>query len=139
MGEARLTAALARVRERREGVLMPYLTAGDPNLDASLAICRAAIAGGADVLELGLPFSDPLADGPVVQAAGQRALQSGATVAGVMDLIAKIRAESEVPIVLLTYVNPVLRRGLERFCQEMAAAGLDGLVIPDLPDRKSVV
>lgn len=137
MGEARLTAALSAVRQRGDGVLMPYLTAGDPDLETSFAICRAVLAGGADVLELGLPFSDPLADGPVVQAAGQRALQAGATIDGVLQLIARLRAVSETPIVLLTYVNPVLRRSPERFCREMAEAGLDGLVIPDLPPEEA--
>lgn len=133
MGEARLTAALAALRQRGEGALMPYLTAGDPDLETSLALCRAAIFGGADILELGLPFSDPLADGPVVQAAGQRALRSGTTIDGVLRLIAALRAESETPLVLLTYINPILRRGADRFCREMAEAGLDGLVIPDMP------
>jgi len=126
-----------RKKEHRPG-LIAYLTAGDPDLDTSLAVAQKLAAAGADVIELGLPFSDPLADGPVLQAAAQRALDAGVTTAGVFELARRLRAslassrDSGVPVVLLTYYNPVYQQGLENFCRQAADCGIDALVVPDL-------
>jgi tryptophan synthase alpha chain len=128
-GVDRIAAAFAGARGR--AALMPYLMGGFPDLDASLAIGEAYADGGADLVELGVPFSDPLADGPVIHAAGTRALASGATVAAVIELG---RALSErVPVVLMCYANPILARGLERFTAEVAEQGISGLIVPDVP------
>ena len=110
-----------------------YITAGDPSLDATASIAAALERSGVDILELGIPFSDPLADGPTIQAASGRALAAGATVAGVLETIRVIRKTSQIPIVLFTYLNPVYIYGFERFHADAAAAGADGLLILDLP------
>ena len=117
--------------------LVAYLTAGDPSLDATRKIVLAAAEAGADVIELGVPFSDPLADGPVIQRASERALAGGATLAGVLDLVRAIRTASPVPLVLFSYFNPVLQMGLERFAGEAQAAGADGVLITDLTAEDS--
>ena len=125
---------------RREGraALMPYMTAGDPSIDWTERLIDAVIESGADMIELGMPYSDPLADGPTVQAAGQRALASGTTIDSVFDLARRMRARhQEVPLALLIYYNCIFRRGIERFASEAAAAGFDGLIVPDLPPDES--
>ena len=112
---------------------MVYLTAGDPSLDASRAIALAAIDAGADVIELGVPFSDPLADGPVIQRASERAVERGTRLADVLKLAAEIRAERpKAGLVIFSYLNPILRYGLPRFATEAAAAGVDGVLATDL-------
>jgi tryptophan synthase alpha chain len=110
-----------------------YITAGDPDLARTEGILRALERGGADVLEVGVPFSDPLADGPVIQRATERALASGTTLAGVLDMIGGLRADVRAPIVLFSYVNPILRFGLERFAARAQDAGVDGVLVLDLP------
>jgi tryptophan synthase alpha chain len=110
-----------------------YITAGDPNLKSTPALVAALEQSGVDIVELGIPFSDPLADGATIQAASGRALDAGATVAGVLDAVREIRRSSEVPIVLFTYLNPVYVYGFDRFHADAAAAGADGLLILDLP------
>jgi tryptophan synthase alpha chain len=128
-GIARIAAAFAATDGR--AAFMPYLMGGFPDLEASRAIGEAYADGGADLVELGVPFSDPLADGPVIHAAGTRALAGGATVPAVLELG---RALSErVPVILMCYANLVLARGVERFADELARAGISGLVVPDLP------
>jgi tryptophan synthase alpha chain len=117
--------------------LVAYLTAGDPTLDASEKIILAAAEAGADVIELGVPFSDPVADGPVIQRASERALQSGTTLAGVLDLARSLRARTEVPLVLFSYFNPLLQMGLEKFAQAANAAGIDGVLVTDLTPEES--
>jgi tryptophan synthase alpha chain len=112
---------------------MPFLMAGDPSLQITAEALLALQRGGADLIELGIPYSDPLADGPVIQAAAARALAAGTTPSRVLDLLASLRGRLQVPVVLFTYSNPLLNRGMERFCQEAAAAGAAGLVVPDLP------
>jgi tryptophan synthase alpha chain len=114
-----------------------YLTAGDPTLEASEKIVLAAVEAGADVIELGMPFSDPVADGPTIQRASERALQSGTTLAGVLDLAHRIRARSDVPLVLFSYFNPILQMGLETFAQTAAGAGVDGVLATDLTPEES--
>jgi tryptophan synthase alpha chain len=117
-------------RERHKG-LIAYLTAGDPSPDRTPALVEALVRGGADLIELGVPFSDPIADGPVIQAAGERALKAGTTLRRVLEVAAEIRAKSEVPLLLFTYLNPVVRYGLERLARDAAAAGIDGCLLTD--------
>jgi tryptophan synthase alpha chain len=123
----------ARVRQRGRGGLVTYLTAGDPDRDRSAALLRAVADGGADVLEVGVPFSDPLADGPVIQRATERALAAGMTLTGTLELIERVRRQLNAPIVLFTYANPVLRMGVDAFARRAAAAGVDGVLILDYP------
>ena len=122
--------------EGRKG-LVGYLTAGDPDLERSQKDIADAIAGGVDVLELGVPFSDPTADGPTIQAAAQRSLAAGTTLAGVLGLVRNIRAESEVPIILFGYTNPFFRYGYEAVCRDAAEAGADGFLIVDMPHEEA--
>jgi tryptophan synthase alpha chain len=117
---------------------MPYAVMGYPTPDASLQIVEALVEAGADVLELGVPFSDPLADGPTIQAATQRALDNGVTVAGCLEMVARLRARGvRTPALLMGYVNPVLAYGACRFATDSAAAGVDGFIIPDLPPEEA--
>jgi tryptophan synthase alpha chain len=129
----RFEATFKALAEANRKGLVGYLTAGDPDLATSEANIRTAIEGGLDVLELGVPFSDPTADGPTIQAAAFRALQGGITVAQVLELVARLRADYPIPIVLFGYANPLLNYGYEAFCRDAAAAGADGLLVVDLP------
>ncbi|MGI6082051.1 MAG: tryptophan synthase subunit alpha [Limnochordia bacterium] len=133
----RLDECFRKLKDERRKALMPYLTAGDPDLDVSLDLAVACEQGGADLLELGIPFSDPLADGPIVQEAVQRSLDSGTTFAGILELTRRIRRVSEIPVVFLAYYNSVHCRGEAQFVQACANAGADGLVIPDLPPEEA--
>ena len=117
-------------RENRKGFIA-YLTAGDPTPDHTPGLVEALVRGGADLIELGVPFSDPIADGPVIQRAGERALKAGTTLASVLEIARKIRETSEVPLLLFTYLNPVLRYGLDRLGADAAAAGIDGCLLTD--------
>jgi tryptophan synthase alpha chain len=117
--------------------LVAFLTAGDPSLAVSESLALALGGAGADVIELGVPFSDPVADGPVIQRSSERALRAGTTLAGVLDLAAAIRRKSDVALVLFSYYNPVLQMGLERFAERAAAAGIDGALITDLTPEES--
>ncbi|MEB3320736.1 MAG: tryptophan synthase subunit alpha [Cyanobium sp.] len=123
----------ARLRAEGRCALMPFLMAGDPDLAATRSTLLALQAAGADLIELGIPYSDPLADGPVIQAAASRALAAGTTPARVLDMLSSLRGELTTPVVLFTYSNPLLNRGMETFCAAAAAAGAAGLVVPDLP------
>ena len=130
----RLADTFARLKARANGPgLVTYITAGDPDLPRTEGILRALERGGADVIEVGVPFSDPLADGPVIQRATERALASGTTLAGVLDMIGRMRAEITAPIVIFSYANPILRLGVERFADQASAAGVDGVLVLDLP------
>ena len=113
--------------------LMPFLMAGDPDLERTRAVLLALQAAGADIIELGIPYSDPLADGPVIQAAASRALASATTPGKVLEMLGSLRGELTIPVILFTYSNPLLNRGMEAFCRAAAAAGAAGLVVPDLP------
>jgi tryptophan synthase alpha chain len=128
----RISKRFRELSEAGELGIVAYITAGDPSLDASEKIVRAAADAGADVIELGVPFSDPVADGPVIQRASERALRGGATLAGVLDLARKIRIHSDVPLVLFSYFNPILQMGIEKFADAAAAAGADGVLATDL-------
>jgi tryptophan synthase alpha chain len=129
----------SRISERFRGLaaagelgLVAYITAGDPSLAASEEIILAAAEAGADVIELGVPFSDPVADGPTIQRASERALKSGTNLTGVIDLIRRLRARTKVPLVLFSYFNPILQMGLDKFAEKASAAGADGVLATDL-------
>jgi tryptophan synthase alpha chain len=117
--------------------LIAYITAGDPSLEASARIVVAAAEAGADIIELGIPFSDPVADGPVIQRASERALRGGTTLAGVLDLVRNLRAQTDVPLVLFSYFNPILQMGLQKFAESAASAGADGVLITDLTPEEA--
>ena len=131
-GEARIIETFARCREEGRAALVGYLTAFDPDRETSLELLRTALAAGVDVLELGVPFSDPAADGPTVQRAMIRAREAGATLAGVLELAAELRRESDAPIVLFSYANPLLQRG-DALGGQLRDAGIDGVLVVDLP------
>jgi tryptophan synthase alpha chain len=138
----RIAKRFAKLRETGELGLVAYITAGDPTLDATSQFVVALAEAGADVIELGVPFSDPLADGPTIQRASERALKSGTNLAGVLELVHRIRrsqsAAGEIPIVLFTYFNPVLQMGLEKFADTAWQAGADGVLVTDLSPEESV-
>ena len=113
--------------------LIPFITAGFPSLDATVPLVLAAERAGAHMVELGMPFSDPLADGPVIQQTSQTALENGATLPWILDTVASIRARSDIPVVLMGYANPLIRMGLDTFLSRAREAGVDGLIVPDLP------
>lgn len=133
----RISKRFAALRESGELGIIAYITAGDPSLDATLKFVLALADAGADVIELGIPFSDPLADGPTIQRASERALKSGTTLVQIIDLVHEIRKSSEVSIVLFSYYNPVLQMGLEKFASTAATAGADGVLITDLTPEES--
>jgi tryptophan synthase alpha chain len=134
---SRIGARFAALRRSGEMGLVAYLTAGDPSLEATEKFVLALAEAGADVIELGVPFSDPVADGPVIQRASERALRSGTTLAGVLALVKSLRAKTEVPLVLFSYFNPVLQMGLEKFGDAAKAAGADGVLITDLTPEEA--
>src|SRR5581483_11326916 len=132
----RIDQKFAGLRARGQKAFIAYISAGDPNLVATRALTLALEKAGVDVLELGLPFSDPLADGIVNQLAAQRALSSGTTTRGLLEAIRKIRRQSDIPIVLYTYLNPILQFGWNEFHRDAAEAGIDGLLLLDLPPEE---
>ncbi len=133
----RIDTAFSNLADAGRKGFVPYITAGDPSAATTVALVRMLEEVGASVVELGVPFSDPLADGVVNQEAAQRALAGGMTLHGVLDVVREIRRSSEVPLVLFTYVNPVLKYGLERFADDASAAGVDGVLAVDLPPEES--
>lgn len=133
----RITRTFADLKLAGRKGLVGYLTAGDPDEAASERNVMEAVQSGLDILELGVPFSDPTADGPVIQAASLRALQGGMTVRRVLGMVARIRKQSEVPVVLFGYANPFLAYGYDRICADAAEAGADGMLIVDLPFEES--
>src|SRR6187397_1460348 len=130
---ARIADAFSRIRDSKQPGLIAYVTAGDPDLARTAEILVSLAQNGADVLEVGIPFSDPLADGPVIQRASERALASGSTLRKALKMIRDTRSRIDAPIVLFTYANPVLRMGEAEFVKEAAAAGVDGVLVLDLP------
>src|SRR3989440_1509647 len=133
----RISKRFAELRASGELGIVAYITAGDPTIDATLKFVLALAEAGADVIELGVPFSDPLADGPTIQRASERALKSGTTLAGVLDLVRRIRQSSQVPLGLFSYYNPILQMGLEKFASAAASAGADGVLATDLTPEES--
>jgi tryptophan synthase alpha chain len=134
---SRIDTTFEQLRARGERALVAYLMAGDPSLPETARLVVEAERRGADVIELGVPFSDPLADGPVIQRAGVRGLAAGTTLARVLEAVADLRARVQVPLVLMTYYNPVLQFGLTAFARAAATVGVDGLIVPDLPHEES--
>lgn len=130
---SRITDCFAALAKRNRAAFIPYITCGDPSLSASVDVVRVIAESGADVIELGVPFSDPIADGPIIQRASFRALSGGASLSRIIDLVADLRGRGlKTPLVLFGYYNPVLRFGPERLAREAAAAGADGLLVADL-------
>jgi tryptophan synthase alpha chain len=130
---SRLSETFARIRANGSPGLVTYITAGDPDLRRTEGIIAALDRAGADILEIGVPFSDPLADGPVIQRATERALASGTTLTQVLDLLARMRSSVQAPFVIFSYANPILRLGAERFADRAREAGVDGVLVLDLP------
>jgi len=127
----------ANSRQAGRGVLVIYVTAGDPSLEETVQIVTTIAEAGADIVELGIPYSDPLADGPTIQAASQRALTAGATIQGVFDCAAQIRQRTSIPLVIMTCYNPILQFGPEAFAREASKVGIDGILASDLPPSEA--
>lgn len=128
----RIPRLFERLRQENRAGLVAYLTAGDPAPERTVSLIAALERGGADLIELGVPFSDPIADGPVIQRGAERALKSGTTLAGVLRIAKEIRRESEIPLLLFTYLNPVMRYGFEKLAHDAVEAGIDGCLLIDL-------
>lgn len=134
---ARIKARFAQLKSENRAAFIPFIMAGDPNLESSLEILRGLPAAGADVIELGMPFTDPMADGPAIQEAGLRALASGQTLRRTLDMVAEFRKnDPDTPIVLMGYFNPIFSHGADRFCADAAEAGVDALILVDLPPEE---
>ena len=134
---SRIAAAFGALQARGRKALIPYVTAGDPYPDATVEIMRAMAQAGADVIELGVPFSDPMADGPVIQKAGERALSKGIGMPQVLGFVREFRARNQTtPVVLMGYANPIERYGIDRFVADAAAAGVDGVLVVDYPPEE---
>jgi tryptophan synthase alpha chain len=134
----RIAARFAKLKAEGRGALMPFLEAYDPDPATSMAILRGMPGAGADLIEIGVPFTDPAADGPTVQKAGQRALKAGGSLAGALAMVRDFRRDDdETPLVLMGYLNPILAYGPERFCQDCRASGVDGLIIVDMPPEEA--
>ncbi len=132
-----ITRAFERARTEGRAAVIPYVMAGYPDLEGAVEVTLALERGGADILEVGMPFSDPLADGPTIQRAATASLAAGTTVASCLGTAGRIREQSSIPLVLMGYYNPVHRYGVERFCRDAASAGVEGLILPDLPPEEA--
>lgn len=134
----RIDRRFARLQADRRKALIPFITAGDPSLEATVPVMHALVEAGADVIELGVPFSDPMADGPTIQRSSERALSRGAGLSFVFDSVRRFRErDGDTPVVLMGYLNPVEIRGAERFAREAVAAGVDGVLLVDLPPEEA--
>ena len=135
---SRIVARFASLRRERRGGLIPFLEAFDPDLATSRAILRGMPAAGADLIEIGMPFTDPMADGPTIQASGKRGLKAGATLAGTLEMVREFRAEDrDTPVILMGYLNPIDSYGPAKFCADAVAAGVDGVIVVDLPPEEA--
>ena len=134
-----VSARFEELRAKGQAALIPFITAGDPNLETTAKALRVLDQNGADMIELGVPYSDPLADGPVIQAAATRALRNGTTLEKVLDVVRNVASDLRSPIILFTYYNPILNMGVAKFLQTIYEAGVRGLVVPDLPLEESHV
>ena len=135
---SRIAARFAALKQAGRGALIPFLEAGDPDLETAAAILRGMPAAGADLIEIGVPFTDPMADGPIIQAAARRGLLAGATMPRTLAMVAEFRQhDQDTPIILMGYLNPVDSYGPARFCADAAAAGVDGLIVVDLPSEEA--
>jgi tryptophan synthase alpha chain len=133
----RIDRVFKKLKAKGEKALIPFITAGDPDLATTRALALEMAARGADILELGVPFSDPLADGPTIQAASLRAMEAGVHLVDVLKLVGELRTRTQIPIILMGYYNPMLQYGLERTATEAAVQGVDGFIIPDLPPEEA--
>lgn len=133
----RISEKFAELQAGGRKALISFITAGDPDLEKTKELIKVIEKAGSDIIELGVPYSDPLADGPVIQEASQRALKAGATLKKILQTVREVREETNVPIVLMTYYNPLLRYGLEALAHDAAASGVDGFIVPDLPVEES--
>ncbi|HED23626.1 MAG TPA: tryptophan synthase subunit alpha [Firmicutes bacterium] len=133
----RIDRSLSYLRKTDRRGLIAYLTAGDPDLETSLELVLEMVRCGADMIELGVPFSDPVADGPVIQAASMRALENGVTIAKVLDLAGQLRKKTGIPLLIMTYFNPIYAYGVDNFVEAAQKKGIDGLIIPDMPLEES--
>lgn len=134
---SRITKKFEQAKKENRSLLIPYLTAGFPSIEASIEVFKMLAKEGADIIEIGIPFSDPLADGPTIQRASEIALEQGVTTKDVFNLIKRLREITDVPLVIMTYYNLFYRYGLDRFAEESEAVGLDGVIIPDLPPEEA--
>lgn len=135
---SRIAARFAALKREGRGALIPFLEAWDPDEATSMALLRGMPAAGADLIEIGMPFTDPMADGPIIQAAGKRALKAGVRLAHVLEMVRAFRRDDDAtPLILMGYLNPILSYGAERFCADAAKAGVDGLIIVDLPTEEA--
>lgn len=132
----RIEATFARLQKQGEKALIPFITAGDPDLSTTESLIHVLVEAGADLIELGFPFSDPMADGPTIQAASERALAAGTTLPAILEMVRRVRVHTNTPIVLMGYYNPIFHYGPERFAADAAAAGIDGLLLVDLPPEE---
>ena len=133
----RITQTFEELRQKAETALIPYIMAGDPSLAETESLVLALEQAGADLIELGVPFSDPIADGPVIQKAAERALLSGTSLRRILDTVKTLRAKTQIPLILMTYYNTIMAMGEETFCQEAVAAGVDGIIVPDMPPEEA--
>ncbi|MFC1644268.1 tryptophan synthase subunit alpha, partial [Candidatus Omnitrophota bacterium] len=133
----RINETFKRLKAERKKAFIPYVVAGDPDMATSKSIVSALADAGADIIELGIPFSDPLADGPTIQKAIQRSLEAGCTVKKVFNMVAQLRRSVETPLVFMTYYNIVFNYGTARFIKDAQASGADGIIVPDLPMEES--
>jgi tryptophan synthase alpha chain len=137
---SRIAARFAALRAEGRGALIPFLEAYDPDRATSLEILKGMPAAGADLIEIGVPFTDPMADGPIIQLAGQRGLKAGATLGGTLAMVREFRAQDQAtPVILMGYLNPILSYGAERFAGDAAAAGVDGLIVVDMPPEEAEI
>ena len=135
---SRIAARFAALKRVGRGALISFLEAYDPDAETSMALLRGMAARGADLIEIGMPFTDPMADGPIIQAAGKRALKAGVKLARVLAMVRDFRTEDDAtPVILMGYLNPMLSYGIERFCNDAAGAGVDGLIVVDLPTEEA--
>ncbi len=135
----RIAATFARLRQRGAKALIPYIMAGDPSLADTETLILSLERAGADLIEVGVPFSDPIADGPIIQRAAERALRAGASLRNILRMIKSVRVKTHVPLILMTYYNTVMAMGEQRFCHEAAAVGVDGVIVPDMPPEEADV
>ena len=133
---SRIEATFVALKHRQETGLIPFITAGDPHLDVTAELILTLAEAGADLIELGVPFSDSMADGPTIQAASERALAAGTTLAGILQLVTDVRKKTQIPLILMGYYNPVFCYGADRFARDAAAAGVDALLLVDLPPEE---
>ena len=133
----RISQTFERLRRAHERALIPYVTAGDPDLEMTKTLVREMVRRGGDLIEIGVPFSDPLADGPIIQRASQRALRGGTTLRKILGLVHELRRDVDAPLILMTYYNPIFRYGEEAFVADALDAGVDGVIVPDLPPEEA--